>query len=341
MGALVTVVRLLLSKMGSSRLVLLSATLGDSTISSILSEFNLEPESVNILRAPIVRPNVILYAQLQRSSIMRDRYESIFRLIKNNHMGTTVVVYVTLRKEAESIAKGLAKNGISAMFYHGGMDTDARELVLDLFHQHLFQVVVATEAFGLGIDAGFATVIIAGGARSVEAVVQLSGRVGRNKKRARATFFLNAELYFKAYRLVVGDIDALDSYGQVIKLLFLASGCLQRALGIWDESVCGSSCCLSRCDLCMGIVPIGFSLDLAAAAITVMGKTGLGGILGVLKNTQQQPTFSAVVRAWALEISDWSEDENANAGLPFDLIPLSGVNWGGVPKNRVFFAPKR
>mmetsp|Transcript_62029 Transcript_62029/g.124367 ORF Transcript_62029/g.124367 Transcript_62029/m.124367 type:complete len:130 (+) Transcript_62029:1268-1657(+) len=71
----------------------------------------------------------------------------------------------------------------------------------------------------------------------------------------------------------------------------------------------------------MGIVPIGFSLDLAAAAITVMGKTGLGGILGILKNTQQQPTFSAVVRAWALEISDWSEDENANAGLPFDLIP--------------------
>mmetsp|Transcript_36424 Transcript_36424/g.72215 ORF Transcript_36424/g.72215 Transcript_36424/m.72215 type:complete len:244 (+) Transcript_36424:517-1248(+) len=221
MGALVTVVRLLLSKMGSSRLVLLSATLGDSTISSILSEFNLEPESVNILRAPIVRPNVILYAQLQRSSIMRDRYESIFRLIKNNHMGTTVVVYVTLRKEAESIAKGLAKNGISAMFYHGGVDTDARELVLDLFHQHLFQVVVATEAFGLGIDAGFATVIIAGGARSVEAVVQLSGRVGRNKKRARAIFFSTQSSISKLIALLSETLTHLTRMDRLSSCFFL------------------------------------------------------------------------------------------------------------------------
>jgi hypothetical protein len=306
--------------MASSRLVLLSATLSDDAIRSILSEFSLDEKEVNILRSPNVRPNVALHVQLQRSVVMRDRYERIFRLIRSKHMGEKVVVFVTSRKDAESIANGLAKNGLSAAFYHGGMDSDERELVLDLFNQDFFQVIVATEAFGLGIDAGFSFAIIEGGARTIEAGVQLSGRVGRNKMCSQATFVLNAELYFRAYRLIIGDFDALDAYGLVIKMLFVASGCLQCALGIWDESVCGSCSCLSRCDLCLGIAAIGFNLDLAAAANTVIGGDGLGGVLGDLKKRQERATFSSVVKAWVLEISEGG-DGSVNADLPFDLVP--------------------
>lgn len=96
------------------------------------------------------------------------------------------IVYANARRDTETIAQGLAK-GLHAAAYHAGMTKEAREDVQQKFAKGAIDVVVATVAFGMGIDkANIRTVIHAGLPASVEGYYQEIGRAGRDGKPANA-----------------------------------------------------------------------------------------------------------------------------------------------------------
>jgi DNA topoisomerase III len=131
----------------------------------------------------------------------KDEREEIARKILRDEKLRPAIVYVPTRKQAESMASAL-KEDYRAACYHAGMDPDDRERVQSQFLSGKKEIIVATIAFGMGIDkADVRCVIHSGLSGSVENYYQEIGRAGRDRKPSRAILLYSqadkqTQLYF-------------------------------------------------------------------------------------------------------------------------------------------------
>jgi ATP-dependent DNA helicase RecQ len=133
------------------------------------------------LREPAVlvgtfdRPNLV-YRVVPRLG----RDEQIAEVIAR-HAGEATIVYCISRKDTENVAAMLRAEGVKADAYHAGLDTDRRRKVQEAFSREKLDVVVATVAFGMGIDrSNVRCVLHAALPKSLEAYQQETGRAGRD-----------------------------------------------------------------------------------------------------------------------------------------------------------------
>jgi ATP-dependent DNA helicase RecQ len=118
---------------------------------------------------------------------------------KNNHLKqyckkikNSIIVYVRSRRKAEELSKYLLKNGLKATFYHGGIDQKAKSERLNLWLQDKVKIIVATNAFGMGIDKPDVELVVHYQIPdSVENYFQEAGRVGRNGASSKAILLTN------------------------------------------------------------------------------------------------------------------------------------------------------
>lgn len=113
----------------------------------------------------------------------------LLELVKN--VDGSVIVYVLKRKDAEDIAKQLQQYGVYCEHYHAGLDINKRTEVLDKFLKDELKVIVATIAFGMGIDKkDIRCVIHYGASKNLESYYQEVGRAGRDQKASKViTYF--------------------------------------------------------------------------------------------------------------------------------------------------------
>ncbi len=122
------------------------------------------------------RPN-LTYRVIPRVGNGEDQVEAALR----RHPGEAAIVYCISRKQTESLADHLVSRKFSAAAYHAGLDAHTRSQVQDDFLGERLDVVVATVAFGMGIDRGDVRAVIhASMPKSVEAYQQETGRAGRD-----------------------------------------------------------------------------------------------------------------------------------------------------------------
>ena len=104
----------------------------------------------------------------------------------------TGIVYVRSRKKTKTIADFLNKNRINADFYHGGLDGKMRSRKQDRWLDNKTQVMVCTNAFGMGIDKPDVRVVVhIDLPESMEAYYQEAGRAGRDERKAYAVLLYN------------------------------------------------------------------------------------------------------------------------------------------------------
>lgn len=136
---------------------------------------NLQMEDAVLFKSSFNRTN--LYYEV-RPKI--DVEKEIVRFIKNNH-GKSGIVYCLSRKKVEEIAEILSINGIKAMPYHAGLDAKKRAETQDKFLMEEVDVIVATIAFGMGIDKPDVRFVIHHDIpKSIEGYYQETGRAGRD-----------------------------------------------------------------------------------------------------------------------------------------------------------------
>ncbi len=157
-------------------MIALTATATPKVQSDIIE--NLELRNANIYISSFNRPN--LYYEVIPKINKEDSLKNMAKFIVKNK-GKSGIIYTTNRKTTEELADMLVANGIKAVAYHAGLDSKLRSARQDKFMSEEVQVIVATIAFGMGIDKpDIRFVIHYNIPKSIENYYQETGRAGRD-----------------------------------------------------------------------------------------------------------------------------------------------------------------
>ncbi|MGP1345480.1 MAG: RecQ family ATP-dependent DNA helicase [Phycisphaerales bacterium] len=271
------------------------------------------------LRDPVVlvgdfdRPN-LTYRVVHRSRPVEQILAALSR-----HEGEAAIVYCMSRRQTEELADTLRRHGIDAGAYHAGLDGAKRTRVQDDFIRERLRVVVATVAFGMGIDRSDVRLVAhASMPKSVEAYQQEAGRAGRDGLPAECLLLLGTQDAGNWERLIRRSAEESGVGAEVVepqvalvremRRFATRVSCRHRLLcehfgQRFDRVPCGA------CDVCLGETePVGDAVLVSRKILSAVARTGqrfgVGHIAGVLRGKRDErmvrlehdrlPTFGAL-----------------------------------------------
>ena len=241
-------IRDIVKEIGLAPIIALTATATNKVRDDIKK--NLGIQDAKDFKSSFNRPNLYYEVRPKTKNVDKD----IIKFIKANP-GKSGIIYCLSRKKVEELAEILQANEISAMAYHAGMEAAARSKTQDAFIMEKIDVIVATIAFGMGIDKPDVRYVIHYDIpKSLEGYYQETGRAGRDGGEGQCIAFYNSKDVQKLEKFLEGKPLAEQDIGRQLlaeTTAYCESSVCRRKLLLhyfgenYDEDNCGN------CDNCL------------------------------------------------------------------------------------------
>jgi len=259
--------RPIIDQIGNLPIIALTATATEKVQADI--QKNLGMMNAKVFKASFNRPN-LYYEVRPKLNVLKE----IIKFVKQ-HSGKSGIIYCLSRKKVEEVAQTLTVNGIRALPYHAGLDANTRASHQDKFLLEEVDVIVATIAFGMGIDKPDVRFVIHHDIpKSLEGYYQETGRGGRDGREGRCLCFYSYKDIEKLEKFMKRKNVAEQEIGKQLLLETVgyaeSSVCRRRILlnyfgEKYEQDNCGS------CDNCLHPKPFIEAQDELALLLEVIG----------------------------------------------------------------------
>ena len=240
------------------------------------------------------RPNLV-YRVLPRASLKAQLLDVIKR-----HENEAGIIYCSSRKEVDALAAWLSDSGMPALPYHAGLSDQERAANQDAFLSERVDLIVATVAFGMGIDrSNVRFVVHAGAPRSLEHYQQESGRAGRDGLEAECVLISSAGDFVRWKMMLEQNGELTDAARTLLKQIeryATGVGCRHRHLASYFGDVYPAGDC-AACDACLGELesvpdPVPIARKILSCVVRVGQRFGVMHVTSVLRGQASEQVVS-------------------------------------------------